>query len=167
MILPRDQVRVLNMYKKCGYTIITTNGCFELLHAGHIHYLTMAKGLGDKCIVIVLLNSDSSVRALKGDKRPLVPENDRALIVDALGCVDFVILFDEITPDILLRDIRPHLHVKGGDYCADELPEAELVRSLGGEVITIGYVKGKSTTNLIQEIVAKFGSGSNVPGTET
>jgi len=161
MILPRDQARVLNMYKMRGYTIITTNGCFDVLHAGHVQYLTLAKGLGDKCIVVVLLNSDSSVRELKGDGRPLVPEDERAFVLDALGCVDFVIIFDEIAPDMLLRDIKPHIHVKGGDYKADELPEADLVRSLGGDVITIGYVKGKSTTNLIQGIVAKFGSGLN------
>lgn len=157
MILPKDQVRVLGMYKKRGYTIITTNGCFDILTIAHVHYLTLARGLGDKCIVVVLLNSDSSVRALKGDGRPLVPEDDRARIMDALGCVDFVVIFDELAPDVLLRDIKPHIHVKGGDYCADELPEAELVRSLGGEVVTMGYVKGKSTTNLIQEIVKRYG----------
>lgn len=161
MILPRDQVRVLQMYKKRGYTIITTNGCFDVLHAGHVHYLTLAKGLGDRCIIVVLLNSDSSVRELKGDGRPLVPEDERALVLDALECVDFVVIFDEIVPDLLLRDIKPHIHVKGGDYDADELPEAELVRSLDGDVITIGHVKGKSTTSLIQEIVAKFGSEDN------
>jgi len=164
VILPRDQVRILNMYKQRGYTVITTNGCFDILHAGHVHYLTLAKGLGDKCIVVVLLNSDSSVRALKGDNRPLVPEDERALVIDALECVDYVVIFDETTPDILLRDIKPHIHVKGGNYVADDLPEAELVRSLGGDVVTIGYVKGESTTNLIREIVARFGSDDNSQG---
>lgn len=167
MILPRDQVKVLRMYKTRGYTIITTNGCFDVLHIGHVHYLTLAKGLGDKCIVVVLLNSDSSVTALKGYGRPLVPENERALILDALECVDFVVIFDELTPDILLRDIKPDIHVKGGDYSADELPEAELIRSLGGDVITLGSVKGKSTTSFIQEIVAKFGSGEDDQDTGT
>ncbi len=158
MILPRDQARVLGMYKMRGYTIITTNGCFDILSVGHVNYLTLAKGLGDKCIVVVLLNSDSSVRTLKGAGRPLVPEDDRALVLDALECVDFVIIFDEVAPDLLLRDIKPHIHVKGGDYSVDELPETELVRSLGGDVVTIGYVKGKSTTNLIQQIVDEFGN---------
>jgi len=159
MILPSDQVNVLNMYKMRGYTIITTNGCFDVLSAGHVHYLTLAKGLGDKCILVVLLNSDPAVQILKGPGRPLVPEDERALVLDALGCVDFVVIFDAIVPDLLLRDIKPHIHVKGGDYSVDELPEAELVRSLGGDVITIGYVKGKSTTNLIRQIVDKFGKG--------
>ena len=159
MILPRDQVNVLNMYKMRDYTIITTNGCFDVLSAGHVLYFTLAKGLGDKIILVVLLNGDEAVRILKGAGRPLVPEEERAIVLDALECVDFVVIFDSIVPDLLLRDIKPHIHVKGGDYSVDELPEAELVRSLGGDVITIGYVKGKSTTNLIQQIVAKFGKG--------
>lgn len=159
MILPRDQVNVLNMYKMRGYTIITTNGCFDILSAGHVNYLTLAKGLGDKCILVVLLNGDESVRVIKGAGRPLVPEDERALVLDALGCVDFVVIFDSIVPDLLLQDIKPHIHVKGGDYSVDELPEAKLVKSLGGDVITIGYVRGKSTTNLIRQIVATFGKG--------
>lgn len=167
MILPRDQVGVLRMYKMAGHTVITTNGCFDILHVGHIRYLTLAKGLRDKCVVVVLLNSDSSVTAIKGDGRPLVLENERALILDALRCVDFVVIFDELTPDIVLRDIKPDIHVKGGDYSADELPEAELIRSLGGDVITLGSVKGKSTTSFIQEIVAKFGSGEDDQDTGT
>jgi len=163
MILSRADLSILNMYKVAGYTIITTNGCFDILTVGHVHYLTLAKGLGDKCVVVALLNSDSSVRVLKGNGRPLVPENDRARILDALECVDFVVLFDELTPDALFREIEPDIHVKGGDYSTDELPEAGLIRSLGGDVITMGYVKGKSTTNLIREIADKFGDTRKQP----
>lgn len=151
--------KTLDDHRQAGYTVITTNGCFDILTAGHVHYLTLAKGLGDKCVVIVLLNSDSSVKELKGNGRPLVPENERALVLDALECVDFVILFNEPMPDAQLREIKPDIHVKGGDYSADKLPEAALVRSLGGDVITLGYIECKSTAKLISDVIYKWKSG--------
>jgi len=136
--------------RKQGKRIVFTNGCFDLLHAGHASYLAQAKSLGD--VLIVGLNSDSSVRALKGSERPLVPQDDRALLLASLAFVDFVVLFDELEPHRLIEAIKPDIHVKGGDYMADELPETPLVRSYGGQVVILPKVAGRSTTELVQRI---------------
>lgn len=131
-------------------TIVTTNGCFDLLHAGHVRYLKQAKELGD--ILVVCLNSDKSVRRLKGPTRPLNPEEDRAEVLAGLASVDYVIIFEEDTPSAILGRIKPDIHVKGGDYTEDTLPEAETVRSGGGRVIFIPLVEGRSTTNIIKRM---------------
>jgi D-beta-D-heptose 7-phosphate kinase/D-beta-D-heptose 1-phosphate adenosyltransferase len=133
-----------------GMRWVFTNGCFDILHAGHVSYLYEARLLGDG--LILGLNSDASVRLLKGEPRPLVPYEERALLAAALECVDAVLSFDEDTPIALLARLRPQVHVKGGDYTAELLPEYELVRSWGGEVRIMPYVAGCSTSALVERI---------------
>jgi len=132
-----------------GGTVVATGGCFDLLHAGHVGTLQAARALGD-CLV-VCLNSDASVHRLKGPRRPLVGERDRAAVLSALGCVDAVEIFEEDTPAEVLRRLRPDLWVKGGDYSACELPEAGVLAGWGGRAIVLPFLDGRSTTRLIQE----------------
>ena len=129
-----------------GGTVVATGGCFDLLHAGHIRTLSAARALGD-CLV-VCMNSDDSVRALKGPGRPLNGEADRAEVLRALGCVDHVVVFAESSPERVLAELRPDVWVKGGDYTPETLPETELVRGWGGEVVVVPYHDGRSTTRL-------------------
>lgn len=129
-----------------GSQIVFTNGCFDLLHVGHLDTLASAKAQGD--ILIVGLNSDSSVRGLKGPSRPLQPETERAQILAALSCVDYVVIFGEQTPLELLAILRPDVHVKGGDYLASQLPETPLVESWGGRVHIAPVAHGRSTSLL-------------------
>ena len=131
-----------------GGTVVATGGCFDLLHAGHVHCLRAARAAGD-CL-IVCLNSDASVRRLKGPGRPLNSQADRAAILESLSCVDAVVVFDEPTPENTLRRLRPDVWAKGGDYAADDLPEAPLVRGWGGRVLTVPYLSGRSTTGLVR-----------------
>ncbi|WP_433064417.1 PfkB family carbohydrate kinase [Dactylosporangium sp. CS-033363] len=132
-----------------GGTVVATGGCFDLLHAGHIATLEAARSLGD-CLV-VCLNSDASVRGLKGPERPVVPAADRARLLEALWCVDAVVVFDEPTPEAVLARLRPDIWVKGGDYAdgGPELPEADLVERWGGQTVIVPYLEGRSTTSLI------------------
>lgn len=133
-----------------GGTVVATGGCFDLLHAGHAATLEAARGLGD-CLV-VCVNSDRSVTGLKGPGRPLVGEADRVRLLAALGCVDAVVLFDEPTPVELLSRLRPDIWVKGGDYAggdSDTLPEADLLRSWGGQAVIVPYLDGRSTSKMI------------------
>ena len=136
--------------KSQGKKIVSTNGCFDILHVGHIRYLQKSAALGD--ILVVCLNSDRSVKALKGDSRPLNNENDRAEVLAALGCVDFVVIFDEDTPVNYLAQIKPDIHTKGGDYDINTLPEAKVITDNGGRVEFISFVEGKSTTNIINKM---------------
>ena len=129
-----------------GGTVVATGGCFDLLHAGHIRTLSAARALGD-CLV-VCMNSDDSVRGLKGPGRPLNNEADRAEVLRALGCVDQVVVFAESSPERVLAELRPDVWVKGGDYTPETLPETELVRGWGGEVVVVPYHDGRSTTRL-------------------
>jgi rfaE bifunctional protein nucleotidyltransferase chain/domain len=138
-----------------GKRVVFTNGCFDVLHVGHARYLEEARALGD--LLVVGLNSDTSVRGLKGPQRPIVPEADRAELLAALAAVDYVVLFSEATPEALLQRVRPDLHVKGGDYRAEDLPETPLVRSLGGEVRIMPLVEGRSTTDLVETIRERYG----------
>jgi rfaE bifunctional protein nucleotidyltransferase chain/domain/rfaE bifunctional protein kinase chain/domain len=131
-----------------GGTVVATGGCFDLLHAGHVHALEAARALGD-CLV-VCLNSDASVRRLKGADRPLVAERDRAAVLAALRCVDAVAVFDEDDPRAILRELRPHIWAKGGDYSLADLPEAETLAEWGGRAVLVPYVAGRSTTRLIE-----------------
>jgi D-beta-D-heptose 7-phosphate kinase / D-beta-D-heptose 1-phosphate adenosyltransferase len=133
-----------------GGTVVATGGCFDLLHAGHVTMLETARALGD-CL-IVLVNSDESVRRLKGPGRPLVPEEDRVAVLQGLTAVDAVVVFEEETPELALARLRPHFFAKGGDYSLDELPEAALVESWGGQAVLLPYVAGRSTTRLIEEV---------------
>lgn len=143
----KENLKNLRKKKK---KIVFTNGCFDLLHLGHIRYLKKAKEKGD--ILVVGLNSDSSVRKLKGAGRPLVPEKERAEILSALEFVDYVTIFSEETPANLIREIKPNVLVKGGDYSLNEIVGKDYVNSYGGKVVTVSLVKGKSTTNLIKKI---------------
>ncbi|MEB3330392.1 MAG: D-glycero-beta-D-manno-heptose 1-phosphate adenylyltransferase [Candidatus Sericytochromatia bacterium] len=132
-----------------GRTVFT-NGCFDLLHVGHVRYLQAARACGER--LVVGLNSDASVAGLKGPARPLVAEDERAEVLAALGCVDFVTVFSEATAESLLALLRPHVYAKGGDYTPDSLPEAPVVRAYGGEIAIIPFVPGRSTTNLVARI---------------
>jgi rfaE bifunctional protein nucleotidyltransferase chain/domain len=131
-----------------GGTVVATGGCFDLVPAGHVATLEAARALGD-CLV-VCLNSDDSVRRIKGEGRPLQPEADRARVLAALAAVDAVVVFSEDTPVEVLGRLRPDVWVKGGDYAGDDLPEAALLRSWGGEVVTVPYLPGRSTSGLVE-----------------
>jgi rfaE bifunctional protein nucleotidyltransferase chain/domain len=127
--------------------VVATGGCFDVLHAGHVATLERARALGDR--LVVLLNSDASVRRLKGPDRPVQTQEDRAAVLASLRCVDEVVVFDDDTPVPALRRLRPALFVKGGDYSATRMPEHEVVEEWGGEVVTVPFLAGRSTTSLL------------------
>jgi D-beta-D-heptose 7-phosphate kinase / D-beta-D-heptose 1-phosphate adenosyltransferase len=145
---PDDGLRLADAVRTRGGRVVATGGCFDLLHAGHVAALEAARALGD-CLV-VCLNSDVSVRRLKGSDRPLQPQADRARVLGALECVDAVIVFDEDTPERLLRELRPHVWVKGGDYSGVRLPEAAVLAEWDGIAVTVPYLPGRSTSSLVQ-----------------
>lgn len=146
--VPRSVTDILAAVRRSGGSVVATGGCFDLLHAGHIATLQAARGLGD-CLV-VCLNSDRSVRRLKGDTRPLQSQQDRARVLTALECVDAVVIFDDETPCAVLRDLRPDIWAKGGDYSGMTLPEAAVLAEWGGEVVTVPYLPGRSTSALVE-----------------
>lgn len=131
--------------------IVFTNGCFDILHIGHIKYLQEAKAQGD--ILVVGINSDASVKKLKGEARPIQNEEDRGEILSALACVDFVTIFNEDTPENLISLIKPDVLVKGGDWKVDQIVGSDFVMSYGGKVKSLQFVKGKSTTNIVSQIL--------------
>ena len=133
-----------------GKTVVWTNGCFDLIHAGHVRSLQAAKALGD--ILIVGLNSDSSVRAIKGAGRPLVCEEDRAAVIAALECVDYVTVFFETDPGAALAKLRPDIHCKGVDYQNRAIPERAVVESYGGKIYFLPWLEGRSTSGLVERI---------------
>ena len=135
---------------KSGKTVVATNGCFDILHVGHVRYLQKTKTFANYSIV--LLNSDKSVRLIKGKDRPINNENDRAEILCALSCVDYVVMFDEQSPAALLEEIKPDVYTKGADYTMETLPEAEIMKRNNIKVEFIDFVEGKSTTNIIKKI---------------
>jgi D-beta-D-heptose 7-phosphate kinase/D-beta-D-heptose 1-phosphate adenosyltransferase len=141
--------------RRRGRRVVLTNGCFDILHRGHVTYLTRAKALGDRLVVGV--NTDAGIRRLKGPERPINSLDDRVQVLAALSCVDVVVPFDEDTPHELIRAVRPDVFVKGGDYTRDRLPEAGLVEELGGEVRILSFVADRSTTGLIEKIRAADG----------
>lgn len=141
--------------KKNGKRCVFTNGCFDLLHVGHVRYLTAARALGD--VLIVGVNSDRSLRALKGVGRPLIPQRERLEILSALWCIDYLVLFSGKTPRRLIAALRPDVLVKGGDWPIEEIVGRELVEQDGGKVVRIKVVQGISTTLLIERIVKFFG----------
>lgn len=133
-----------------GRRIVLANGCFDLLHVGHVRYLQAARQLGD--LLIVGVNSDAAVRALKGEGRPLMPAPERAEIIAALACVDYVVIFDGVTVAELLQALRPDVHAKGTDYTPETVPEREIVRAYGGQVAIVGDPKSHSSRDLIARI---------------
>lgn len=146
----KELLNILEKLKTEKKQIVTTNGCFDILHVGHVRYLNQAKELGD--ILIICLNTDKSVKKLKGDSRPVNTELDRAEVLAGLKSVDYVILFDEDTPSELLAEIKPDIHVKGGDYDVNTLPEAKIIQQFGGKIKFLPFVQGKSTTGIINKI---------------
>ena len=151
--MTEDAVELAARVRSRGGRVVTTGGCFDLLHVGHLTVLEAARALGD-CL-IVCLNSDESVRRLKGPDRPLVPQEERAALLRSLRFVDSVVVFDEETPEAVLTRIRPDVFAKGGDYSVEELPEARVLSEWGGETVILPYVAGRSTTGLLREAAAR------------
>jgi D-beta-D-heptose 7-phosphate kinase/D-beta-D-heptose 1-phosphate adenosyltransferase len=145
---------ILKTERDKGKKVVFTNGCFDLLHAGHVKYLQKARKIGD--LLVLGLNSDASVRRLKGDKRPLISEDERAHILAALDCIDYVVLFDEDTPLELIKLLQPFILAKGGDYTPETVVGRELVESYGGHVELVSFVDGKSTTNIIERVLERY-----------
>ena len=133
-----------------GKRLVFTNGCFDLLHPGHVRYLSQARSLGDA--LVVALNSDRSVRALKGEGRPILNQQERAEVIAALEAIDYVTIFDEETPRELIAAVLPDVLVKGGDWALDEIVGREEVEAAGGEVLSLPYIDGSSTTDIIERI---------------
>lgn len=146
--------RLLESRRARGETVVFTNGCFDLLHVGHVKYLQAARRLGD--LLVLGLNSDASIRRLKGEKRPLIGQDERAHILAALDCIDYVVVFDEDTPLDLISVLMPDILVKGGDYTPEGVVGKDLVESWGGRVELIQFVDGKSTTNIIEKILQSY-----------
>ena len=154
MIIDRkDAAQFCEDVRRQGKKIVFTNGCFDIIHAGHVRYLTMAKNFGD--ILIIGLNTDESVRKLKGASRPINTQADRAEVLLGLKAVDHVIYFGEQTAENLIAEVKPDIYVKGGDYTLETLPEAKIVQSYGGRVELVNLVAGRSTTNIVSKILAE------------
>jgi rfaE bifunctional protein nucleotidyltransferase chain/domain len=154
LVAVRDQARA------DGKTVVWTNGCFDLLHVGHVRNLQAARRLGD--ILVVGLNSDRSVRQLKGPERPINPERDRAEVLAALVCVDYVVVFDDPDPGRILAKVRPDVHCKGADYApphGNPIPEAGVIAAYGGRIEFLPLVPGKSTTSLVEQLRGVEGGG--------
>jgi D-beta-D-heptose 7-phosphate kinase/D-beta-D-heptose 1-phosphate adenosyltransferase len=148
----KELSRIIKDLRVKGERIVFTNGCFDLLHLGHIRYLEEAKTLGD--VLVVGVNSDSSVRKLKGPKRPILTVEERTEILSGLGCVDYITIFNEIDPLELITSLQPNVLVKGGDWTKDQTVGREVVERLGGEVVIIPFVQGAS--NLIDTILKRY-----------
>ncbi len=162
--IPLDELLKLRAsWRRDNLRLVLTNGVFDLLHSGHVGYLSAARRLGD--MLVVGMNSDASTRIIKGPLRPLVPQDERVAVLAALRCVDYVTIFAEPTAEVLVQALQPEVYVKGGDYAAsastsvdeERLPEARIVRSYGGQVVLLPYQAGRSTTELIARIVERYG----------
>ena len=150
-ILSRDELLgERERLRQTGKRLVFTNGCFDILHVGHVRYLQAASRLGDA--LVVAINSDRSVRELKGDGRPIVPERERAEMLASLGAVDYVTIFDELSPRRLIAAILPDILVKGGDYGLEEIHGREEVEAAGGRVLSLPFIEGASTSNIIERI---------------
>jgi D-beta-D-heptose 7-phosphate kinase/D-beta-D-heptose 1-phosphate adenosyltransferase len=143
--------------RRAGQRVAFTNGTFDLIHVGHLRSLEQARAYGD--LLVVGVNSDVSVRSYKAPGRPIVPQADRAELVAGFACVEYVVIFDEATADRLLEAIRPEVYVKGADYADKPLPERALVEAYGGQIVLVDLEAGRSTSGLIERIVARFGGG--------
>ncbi len=150
LVSKEEIIKIVREGQKGGITFAATNGCFDILHVGHVRYLQKSKSYADN--LIVMLNSDKSVKALKGDDRPINNELDRAELLSSLSCVDYVVLFEEKSPSGLLEDLKPDVYTKGADYTLETLPERDIVLNNNIRVEFIEFVEGKSTTNTIKKI---------------
>ncbi len=150
----KELLRIIKNLKAKGKRIVFTNGCFDLLHLGHVRYLEEAKALGD--VLVVGVNSDSSVRKLKGPKRPILPQKERTEILSGLGCVDYITIFNEADPLKLITSLKPNFLVKGGDWTKEQIVGREVVERSGGELAIIPFVKGVSTSNVIDIILKRY-----------
>ncbi|MDY2981077.1 MAG: D-glycero-beta-D-manno-heptose 1-phosphate adenylyltransferase [Fusobacterium sp.] len=142
--------QLVEILKSQNKKVVFTNGCFDILHVGHLRYLNEAKKQGD--VLIIGVNSDASVKRLKGESRPINNQFDRAEMLSGLKSVDYTVIFEEDTPEELIATLKPSIHVKGGDYKKEDLPETKIVESYGGEVRILSFVEGKSTTNIVKKI---------------
>jgi rfaE bifunctional protein nucleotidyltransferase chain/domain len=149
-----DLTGIIEEHKRGGDRVVLANGCFDLIHVGHIRYLKESKKRGD--VLVVALNSDASVRQLKGKGRPLLMEKERGEIIASFFFVDYVTFFDEAKVDKVLLALKPHVHAKGSDYSVETVPERETVKSYGGEIAITGGPKIKSTSEVMREIASKF-----------
>jgi len=149
-----DLIQMLKNLRKSGKQIVFTNGCFDILHVGHVRYLTAARFEGD--VLVVGLNSDASVKSIKPDNRPIVSQEQRAEVLAGLGVVDFITIFDESDPMPLIRAIKPDILVKGADWKEKEIVGADVVKAYGGKVVRVEVVPGISTSRIIQRIVKRY-----------
>lgn len=155
MIVTREEIKKIRAeLKEQNKKVVFTNGCFDIIHSGHVDYLVKAKQLGD--ILIVGLNTDASVKRIKGDKRPILKQDERAFIVSNLKPVDYVTFFDEDTPAEIITDLIPDILVKGADWSIDKIVGRDVVESNGGEVKTIEFVNDQSTSKIIQTILSRY-----------
>ncbi len=155
MLLPLPELlKILEKERKEGKKIVFTNGCFDIIHAGHVDYLKKAKALGD--ILVVGLNSDDSIRRIKGEKRPIIPQEMRAEVLSSLKPVDYVVIFEEDTPENLIKTIKPDILVKGRDWEPEKIVGREFVESYGGKVLTIPFTYNISTTKIINTILERY-----------
>jgi D-beta-D-heptose 7-phosphate kinase/D-beta-D-heptose 1-phosphate adenosyltransferase len=145
---------VLDILRSAGKKIVFTNGCFDLIHTGHVRYLAKARSFGD--ILVVAVNSDASVRQLKGEKRPINSQDDRTEALAALASVDYVTVFDELDPHRIISQLQPDVLIKGGDWPVEKIIGRDVVEARGGKVISAGYIEGASTTGIIQRIVERY-----------
>jgi rfaE bifunctional protein nucleotidyltransferase chain/domain len=153
---------ILAILRAAGKKVVFTNGCFDIIHTGHTRYLAKARSLGD--LLVVAVNSDSSVRGLKGDKRPINSESDRMEALAALQAVDFVTLFSEPDPYRIISELEPDVLVKGGDWAIEKIIGRDVVEARGGRVVNVPFVEGASTTGIIEKIVSKYCEGGKVGG---
>jgi len=151
---PLVLAETLAQLRRAGKTVVFSNGCFDILHPGHIHTLTHAKALGD--VLIVGINSDTSVKRLKGERRPILNQGERAVMLAALEAVDYVTTFEEDTPLALIQLLRPHVLVKGGDWSSESVLGREVVEADGGRVVLVPYQEGLSTTGVIERVLAAY-----------
>ena len=149
-----ELIPILDTLRKKGKKVVFTNGCFDILHVGHVRYLKEAKGYGD--ILIVAVNSDSSVKTIKGDKRPIVSQSERAEVVAALEMVDYVTMFDEDTPYNVIKKLQPDVLIKGGDWTIDKIVGRDIVEARGGKVIAIPFIEGASTTGIVERVLERY-----------
>ncbi len=159
----REAPEKVRSWQAAGKKVVFTNGCFDILHAGHVQYLAAARKLGER--LIIGLNSDSSVQRLKGPDRPLCSESDRAMVLSALESVDAVTIFDEDTPQSLIEEVLPDILVKGSDWDISQIAGAEAVLRNGGNVLTVPLLEGRSTTGIVEKIIHLHSKAANDGGT--